>query len=56
MSYYSPNQTLRAPQDDTDNAPIRTPLMGYNNVLHHGFFKSQRLPNMFTTEIGRAHV
>jgi len=44
---YTPPFTLRAPQRERDRLPIKTPVMGYNNLLG-GYFDVQTFPNIFT--------
>jgi len=45
MSYQS-NYTLREPQRFRDNAPMLTPIFGYNNI-HQPEFRSPILPNFY---------
>jgi hypothetical protein len=45
---YLPTQSLRSPQRDIDNAPIRTFALG-QNALFKDFFKAPIMPNVYTT-------
>jgi hypothetical protein len=45
---YLPKQSLRLPQRDIDNAPIRTFALG-QNALFKDFFKAPIMPNVYTT-------
>jgi hypothetical protein len=44
---YLPTQSLRSPQLDIDNAPIRTFALG-QNALFKDFFKAPIMPNVYT--------
>jgi hypothetical protein len=45
---YLPLHSLRSPQLDIDNAPIRTFALG-QNALFKDFFKAPIMPNVYTT-------
>jgi hypothetical protein len=45
---YLPTQSLRSPQLDINNAPIRTFALG-QNALFKDFFKAPIMPNVYTT-------
>jgi hypothetical protein len=45
---YLPLHSLRSPQRDIDNAPIKTFVQGYNNVFQDTF-KAPIMPNVYTT-------
>jgi hypothetical protein len=45
---YLPTQSLRSPQRNIDNAPIKTFAQGYNNAFQDTF-KAPIMPNVYTT-------